>query len=218
MPIESVKDSIKNGFMPRKLGAMSHDRNTQLVPSFFFLLRTLGSCVAMRQTATVLVVICFAFDATLYGQQKAVPSGAVHQHASHGPHHGELLEVGKEEYHVELLVDETKKQVILYLMDKEIKSYVEIDEPFLAVNIRNGGKPLQIKLKPIPQTTDKKGLSSCFGAISRDLVDALHTPKSEPKLALRIQNKSYSVKMVHDHDHAGHNHAAEKKGVQPSKR
>lgn len=130
-----------------------------------------------------------------------------HSHAEHGPHGGEILEVGKEEYHLELCVDETKKQVVIYLMDKTLKQYVAIDQSNLVINLKMNGKPAQFKLKAIPQDVDQSGSSSCYGLASADLLSALHDKKADARLALKIGSKQYSVKIQHDHDHAGHNHA-----------
>lgn len=149
--------------------------------------------------------------ASVFGQQAAPGVAApakAHDHAALGPHHGNLVEIGKEEYHAEIVLNEEKKQIFVYLLDKEVKGSVAIDAPFVAVNLLINGKPLQFKLKAAPQPVDPKGLSSCFGAVSPELMDALHHPKSDPKLALKIRNKSYSVKIAHDHDHAGHDHTA----------
>ena len=149
--------------------------------------------------------LCFG---QVFGQQKdsSKEHDHGHEHVSHGPHDGELLEVGKEEFHIELVIDEKKKLVVIYLLDKAAKSYVEIDAPFVPVNLLIAGKPMQIKLKSMPQEEDKKGLSSCFGAVSPELLDALHAPKSNPRIALKLQNKSYTVKITHDH--SNHAHAA----------
>ena len=165
----------------------------------------------LRSCIVSLVAVAFLLNASVFGQQ-TVPGAAApvkeHDHAEHGPHHGDLVEIGKEEYHAEIVVDEAKKQMVVFLLDKEVKGYVGIDTPFVAVNLLINGKPVQIKLKAAPQAVDQKGFSSCFGAVSPELIDALHNPKSQPKLALKIRNKSYSVKIAHDHDHAGHEHAA----------
>jgi hypothetical protein len=140
-------------------------------------------------------------------QQKGVPV-AVHQvHSAHGPHGGELLEIGKNEFHAELVVDEAKKQLVVYLLEADAKSSLAIEVPTLTVNLILAGKPMQIQLKAIPQEADARGFSSCFGAVSSELIDALHSTKSDPKLATRIRNKSYVTKIVHKHDHSGHNHA-----------
>ncbi len=164
----------------------------------------------LRSCIVSFVAGVFLFHAAVFGQQ-TVPGATApkeHDHAEHGPHHGDLVEIGKEEYHAEIVVDEGKKQMVVYLLDKEVKAYVAIDAPFVAVNLLINGKPMQIKLKAAAQPADQKGFSSCFGAVSPELIDALHNPKSDPKLALKIRNKSYSVKIAHDHDHAGHDHPA----------
>ena len=165
----------------------------------------------LRSCIVTFVAGVFLFNASVFGQQTvpgAAPPAKEHDHAEHGPHNGDLVEIGKEEYHAEIVVDEGKKQIVVYLLDKEVKGYIAIDSPFVAVNLLISGKPVQVKLKAAPQPVDQKGFSSCFGAVSPELVDALHNPKAEPKLALKIRNKSYSVKIAHDHDHAGHDHPA----------
>ena len=165
----------------------------------------------LRSRVVSFVVGVTLLHATVFGQQ-AVPGVAApvkaHDHAALGPHHGDVVEIGKEEYHAEIVLNEEKKQMFVYLLDKEVKGYVSIDAAFVAVNLLINAKPVQIKLKAAPQPVDPKGFSSCFGAVSPELIDALHHPKSEPKLALKIRNKSYSVKIAHNHDHAGHDHAA----------
>lgn len=128
------------------------------------------------------------------------------EHEAHGPHNGELLEVGKEEYHVELCVNDEKKQVVVFLLDSKVKSYIALSVPFIAVNAKVNGKPVQFKLKAMPQKDDKPGTSSAFGLEGADLVEAIHNESSEAKLALKIADKPYTVKLKHDHDHAGHDH------------
>ncbi len=150
-------------------------------------------------------------------QPKSSGKSVAHAHPTQGPHQGELLEIGKEEYHAELLVDEKKKQILIYLLEKDGKSSVAIEEPFVMVNFLAAGKPVQIELKSIPQEADPKGSSSCFGAVSPELMTALHAAKPEPKLSVRIRNKAYVTKVVHKHDHSGHNHA-QQPATQPVKK
>ncbi len=150
-------------------------------------------------------------------QATAATNAPKHAHPTHGPHGGELLEIGKEEFHAELVVNESKKQMVIYLLEKDAKSSIAIEAPFLAVNFMLAGKPVQVQLKSIPQDFDQNGLSSCFGAVSPELIDALHAAKSDLKLAVRIRNKAYVTKIIHKHDHSGHNHAQQPLVV-PSKR
>lgn len=161
----------------------------------------------------------FAFHSPLFAQQPIAPAPQVaeHAHAEHGPHGGELLEVGKEEYHLELVIDEEKKQLVVYLMDGQVKSFVALDVPHLLVNLKMAGKPVQVKLLPVPQEMDQKGFSSRYGIASPELIDALHGGHAEARLALKIGNKAYTVKIEHDHDHAGHNHAGHNHGPATAK-
>jgi hypothetical protein len=149
--------------------------------------------------------------------QKPAAAASHAPHPSRGPHGGELLEIGNEEFHAEIVVDEVKKQFLVYLLEKDAKSSLSIDEPYLMVNLLLSGKPMQIKLPSIAQETNAKGASSCYGAVSPELVDALHAPKADPRLATRIHNKAYVTKIVHKHDHSGHNHA-QQPAVAPAKR
>ncbi len=43
----------------------------------------------------------------------------VHSHPTEGPHHGTLIELGKEEYHAELVHDD--KMVTIYILDSAAK-------------------------------------------------------------------------------------------------
>ena len=124
---------------------------------------------------------------------------AAHDHAAKGPNKGELLEIGRGEFHGELVVDEESKQVVVYLLDGSLKNYVAIDSAFVTVNFKNGTQPAQVKLLPVPQDVDVKG-SSRFGLISPELFDALHDSKSDAKLSLRIGKKNYVSKLSHAHE------------------
>lgn len=155
-----------------------------------------------------------------FGQNTAQPAKSIpgksaddghegHDHAAHGPHDGELLEVGKEEYHVELCVKEEKNQVVVFLLDNKAKSYVSLNVPFIAINAKVKGKPVQFKLKAMPQETDKQGTASAFGLVGSELVSAIHDESSDARLAFKIADKPYSVKLKHEHaghDHEGHDH------------
>ncbi len=163
----------------------------------------------MCRSFTVLLISIAIHGASLSAHlAPAATADHPHSHGTHGPHQGELLEVGKGEYHVEMCIHEVKKHFVVYLFDKNVKSYVALNSPNLVLNLKDGGKPVQFKLLPMPQEIDQSGFSSRFGLSSAGLVDALHAAHADARLALRIGNKSYSVKIVHDHDHAGHDHAS----------
>ena len=49
------------------------------------------------------------------GEQHVEGDGHDHGHASEGPHHGHLIELGEEEYHAELTHDDATGKVRLFL-------------------------------------------------------------------------------------------------------
>lgn len=133
-------------------------------------------------------------------QDHAGHNHAAHDHGAKGPNKGELLEIGRGEYHGELVIDEESKQVVVYLLDGSLKNYIAIDAAFVTVNFKNGTQPAQVKLLPVPQDADVKGSSSRFGLISPELFEALHDAKSDAKLSLRIGKKNYVSKLAHSHE------------------
>lgn len=163
-------------------------------------------------------LVLMAIPSAVQAQSPVPPAAPKSAHPVHGPHEGELLEIGNEEFHAEVVVDETKKLFAIYVLDAQAKSYVALDAPFLAINMKLANKPVQFKLKAAPQTTDKAGSSSCFQLTSPELIHGLHANGSDPKLSLKIGKKSYVVKVAHDHDHSGHKHATQSQGSGPQKR
>ena len=162
---------------------------TRLLLTFAIVLQ-LSAAVFSQQTKLA---------ATVPGKSQAAAHS--HEHDVHGPNNGDLLEIGRGEFHAELVVDEETQQIVVYLLDSKLKSYISIDAAFLVVNFKQGNKPAQVKLLPVPQDADANGLSSRFSLISPELFAALHDSKSDAKLSLRIGKKSYIAKLAHDHNH-----------------
>jgi hypothetical protein len=164
------------------------------------------------------IAIVLQLSLAVFSQQTKLPTivadksqapqtqATAHKHDAHGPNNGDLLEIGRGEYHAELVIDEESNQVIVYLLDSALKSYISIDASHLVVNFKVGNKPVQVKLLPVPQDADAQNLSSRFSLISPELFAALHDSKSDAKLSLRIGKKSYVSKLAHNHDRTGHNH------------
>ena len=130
---------------------------------------------------------------------------AEHDEAGHpeeGPHNGHLIELGKEEYHAELVHDDATHTITLYLLDGSAKKMVPVAEKELTINLVAGGKPTQFKIPATPQSDDPSGQSSRFELVDETLCEALDDPKSKARLMLTIAGKQFSGDMAHeDHDH-----------------
>ena len=129
-------------------------------------------------------------------------------HADVGPHKGTLIELGEEEYHAELVLDEKTHTVSIYLLDGAVKKYVPIAAKDITITLKHDGKSESFKLKATPQKADPSGQSSMFTLKDEEFVDDLHHKGSDPRLMLKIDGKPYSAKIVLDHE--GHDHKPKK--------
>ena len=140
------------------------------------------------------------------GPPNTMDDHAGHAHPTEGPHHGDLIELGNEEYHAEILHDEDAGTVTIYVLDGAATKQVPIDATEVTINAKHDGKPEQFKLTASPDANDPPGKSSRFVSNDEELAHHLDEDGAEPRLVLTINGKSYRGVITHDHDHEGHNH------------
>lgn len=108
-------------------------------------------------------------------------------HPTKGPHEGQLIELGDEEYHAEWLADAEKGTVTVYILDSHAEKMVPIGAE--EVTIHAGEE--SYTLKASPSEGEPAGQSSRFvsedKALSELMDDHFHA-----KLVLKIADKSYS--------------------------
>ena len=90
-------------------------------------------------------------------QPNVQKGGHAHAHPTEGPHHGALIELGREDYHAELVHDEAANTVTIYILDGAAKDAVAIEAKQLTLNLLVGGKPQQFQLAAMPQSADPEG-------------------------------------------------------------
>ena len=129
----------------------------------------------------------------------------VHDHATEGPHHGTLVELGSEEYHVEVTHD--ANSVTIYVLDSSATQAVPIDASEVTINAVHEGKPEQFKLAAKPEAGDPAGKSSRFVLADAELVGHIDESSAVPKLSLTINGTPYRGEIKHDHDHEDHDHS-----------
>lgn len=126
-----------------------------------------------------------------------------HEHPTEGPHHGDLVELGNEEYHVEI-VHGDGGEVTVYVLDSGAKKPVPIDAAEITINLSHKGEAEQFKLQASPEAGDPEGYSSRFTLKDEHLAEDLDAEDATAKLVITINGKQYTGKIEHDHDHAGH--------------
>ncbi|QDV25612.1 hypothetical protein [Aureliella helgolandensis] len=127
-----------------------------------------------------------------------------HDHPTEGPHHGTLVELGSDEYHVEVIHDATS--VTAYILDHSAKKAVPIAAKEVTINLVHNGTPEQFKLIASPEATDPSGQSSRFVLADAELVEHLDDEASSPKLSVTIEGTPFTGKIELSHDHSGHAH------------
>ncbi len=154
---------------------------------------------------------CTSETQSTAGPESSPPPSTVDAHAGHahpteGPHHGDLIELGNEEYHAELLHDE--QSVTIYVLNGAADAQVAIDDTEITINTKHDGQPEQFKLAASPDQNDPAGMSSRFVSTNTDLASHIDEEGAEHRLVLTINGKSYRGVIAHDHDHAheGHDH------------
>lgn len=134
----------------------------------------------------------------------ATDTHAEHAHPSEGPHHGDLVELGNEEFHAEVVHGEGGS-VSVYVLDSAAKVSVPIDATELTINITHDGNAEQFKLPADRDAADPEGKSSRFSLKDEGLAKDLDSHDASARLVVMINGKSYSGKIAHAHD-ADHEH------------
>jgi len=132
---------------------------------------------------------------------------AGHDHPSHGPHDGDLVELGKEEFHAEVVHNHDAGSVTVYILDSAAKKAVPIEAKQVVVNLKHEGKGEQFTLAASPDAGEAEGASSRFVSTDKEFAEELDHNHGDATLVVTIKGKQYRGKISHDHEgHEGHDH------------
>lgn len=144
--------------------------------------------------------------------------GHGHDHAAHGPNGGHLLEVGEEQYHVEVVFDKDKRTLTAFILGPDAKTAHPIAGETIDFDMEIGDKEHEIPLAAKPLEGEKDGKSSRFVAEGKAIPESV---KAESDLNghfhLDIGEDHFHVDLTHgDHDH-DHDHDHEHEKTEPKK-
>lgn len=122
-----------------------------------------------------------------------------HDHPSEGPHHGELVELGNEEYHAEV-VHGTGDEVTVYILDGSAQQAVPTAATEIVMNFAHEGTATQFPLAAAPDSADPEGKSSRFATQDPEVAAALDKVGGTVKFVITIDGRQYTGKLDH-HDH-----------------
>lgn len=147
------------------------------------------------------------------GKDSAPDAEHGHTHAhdhghGRGPHEGDLIELGEEEFHAEVVVDEEKSKLTLYLLGADAKTAVAIEAKELTLEMPGKDAPVAHALTAGPADAD--GKASRFEITSESLFEAFHQDsKAVGKFKISINGKEFTGEIKHSHDH-DHKHEEKK--------
>lgn len=120
------------------------------------------------------------------------------QHPERGPHGGELVELGKEDYHIEIV--HQMNSVVLHILDGSANAPVAIDAPTITVSLKHQGNVQAFDLAAQPETQDVANTASRFQSGDRKLIEWMQVG-AEGAVVVNIDGRSYTGLITHQHDH-----------------
>jgi hypothetical protein len=163
------------------------------------------TCISVATGLAFLGFIGCGGPSPEYKPAKDIPTVAHdehhHEHAE-GPHHGTVVELGEEEFHAEIVVDDKAHALRVYLLGPDAKTDATTDAADLTVTIEEGPT---LTLKPVAGSPE--GQHAAFEVIDEKAVhDIAEGGFIHGTLVAKIGEKSYSAELdVHfDGDHSMH--------------
>ncbi len=166
-----------------------------------------------RNNATLLLIGALAVAVTVgcggdQDKKAADKDGVAAEHAEHpheGPHGGLLVEIGKEEYHVEVCHSDKTHAVTVYVLDSTAKKAVPIAEKQITINLLADGKPAQFDLPAKPMDREPAGQSSRFELVDETLTENHDAEGVKARVRLSIGGTEYTGAIEH-HEDGEHKH------------
>jgi hypothetical protein len=176
-------------------------------------------------TALIVALVALLFALADDGSKPAGKNAPKKAEPAKGPNGGLLIELGDDEYHAEMILDQKGKVLTIHVLDKEAKKPVLTEAEGVTINLMLHGKPKQFEVLAEPMPGEPKGKSSRFIARGkRSLMHAFEHDDHAARIALTINGKPYTGKVpvtaegdphAHDHDEKP-GKSAEKPASQPA--
>jgi hypothetical protein len=127
-----------------------------------------------------------------------------HSHAAKGPHTGQVLAIGAEEYHAEFTHDDGSGKVTVYLLDKDIKVNPEASsaEEIISIDVKTKDETKKYDLAAVGAVDGK---ASQFEVVDKELLGFLETLGGDvaATLNVKIGDKQFNQPInFDDHGHA----------------
>ena len=136
------------------------------------------------------------------GQQHEDHHG--HDHSALGPHGGHVLVLGDEQYHAEWTHQDASGEIVIYLLDAEIKEDVATAADLITITTTIQDESQTYELAADNQDQEDPPRASRFKTINPNLLTALKQAGSGVKAEMRVIIDGTFFRGTfekHDHDH-----------------
>ncbi len=139
-------------------------------------------------------------DYKKFKPSEAKPLVEDHGHGQKGPNGGEIVELGDEDFHAEVVLDEKKGEMSIYILGRDAKTAKPIEATELVLSFKHGDKSEDFKLVATKQEGDAEGQASLFSITDPKLMDELHEHAEDgATLAFAVGEKKLSGVIKHSH-------------------
>ena len=125
-----------------------------------------------------------------------------HSHADLGPNGGHLIELGKEQYHIEWTHDDNSGRLTMFVLDANAKELVPIAAEKITIEKTLGTRTDKYELTAV----DRKGdmpKSAKFEIEDKGLIEGLKLAGNgvEASLSVDVNGEPFTAKFTKHHDH-----------------
>lgn len=165
----------------------------------------------LRRSVELTLIAAFAFaftgcaggdaEFTEVGHDESEVADDDHGHGHHGPNGGEIVEVGNEEFHAEVVVDESSNRVDVYILGSDAKTAKPIEATDISLSFKHGDEVEDFKLAAAALDGEPEGQASKFTLTSEEFIEELHEHSEGATLTFTAGEESLTGTVTHSHDH-----------------
>lgn len=128
-----------------------------------------------------------------------------HGHGAHGPNGGDIVEVGSEEFHAEVVVDEAEHRINVFILGSDAKTAKPIAASDISISFKHGDEVEEFKLAASALDGEAEGQASKFTITDEELFEELHEHPEGATLNFSDGDQALTGTVKHSHGH-GHGH------------
>lgn len=122
-----------------------------------------------------------------------------HAHPEHGPNGGHLIELGKHEYHAEVVMDAKTRAISIYMFGHDLDEKLPIPAEEIVLELEDGEEEIMLTLVPDPLEGETEGASR-FTVKGDEVPESLDDiEKLHGHFHVDIKDKEYVGELAHEH-------------------